>query len=550
MAAMLNMIPVSPKQNIATKNQNSKGGSNSDKSQLGFAKALDAETDKDGIESKPKVKNDDNMQMMSTLVGGILPIIPKVDKIPVNTDEGLISVTNATQTQLPNVVSSASQIQLPNVVSGVSQTGVSNLVSEVSPTQLTNGTSGVAQTQLAHGVLGVAQTQLVNGIPSVTHPAQLANVVPGVAQDQFADVVLGVDQLANAISGVTQNPSVDGVPRDSSKVGMTVGKNTSQNQLATLLAKMAAIKPQLDSNQLGEFAELQAQALQMQNKVSFGQVQGIDTSNQDTGIVENNSVLSSTTPFLATMGMNTMLGKNNKQFDGKKIVAGQMNVPATEVTNNFDLVESLEINKLIEPQLAVAVGDKLLKENVDGSLPDKTVKTPDAFTSLLNQQGIKIESQTMAAAAIKQGPAPTVPDPYNITSQIVDQVRLVTGAKNTEMIIQLKPEHLGELTFKVTIENGVVSTSFHSNNAEVRSIIESSLPQLKQDLFNHGIKMDNMGVYAGLGQNFSNDQQSGGYQQPVIKVPNKKTEEDFFDILESTDSANRVSDVTGVDYRV
>jgi flagellar hook-length control protein FliK len=228
-----------------------------------------------------------------------------------------------------------------------------------------------------------------------------------------------------------------------------------------------------------------------------------------------------------------------------------MNVEGTEVTNNFGLLEAMDVKKLLAPQVAVAVGDKLLsedKENIATSLPNTAVKNPEVFASMLNQQGMKIENQT-AAVEIKPGPAQHVPDPYNITSQIVDQARLVTGAKNTEMIIQLKPDHLGELTFKVTVENGVISASFHSNNAEVRSIIESSLPQLKQEFFNHGIKTDNIGVYADQGQTFSNGQQSGGYQPPVVKVPNKKTTENFLDVLESTDSVNKASDVTGVDYR-
>ena len=131
----------------------------------------------------------------------------------------------------------------------------------------------------------------------------------------------------------------------------------------------------------------------------------------------------------------------------------------------------------------------------------------------------------------------------------MNKTQLAAGAKNTEMIIQLKPEHLGELTFKVTVEAGVVTASFHSNNPEVRSIIEASLPQLRQDMANQGLKVDNVGVYAGLGQFLSNGQRDAQQQQQSpIKIQNKKAEEDFIEAMDTIGSKELTAD--GVDYRI
>ena len=143
----------------------------------------------------------------------------------------------------------------------------------------------------------------------------------------------------------------------------------------------------------------------------------------------------------------------------------------------------------------------------------------------------------------------TVKDPHEVIAQIVNKTQLAAGAKNTEMIIQLKPEHLGELTFKVTVEAGVVTASFHSNNPEVRSIIEASLPQLRQDMANQGLKVDNVGVYAGLGQFLSNGQRDAQQQQQSpIKIQNKKAEEDFIEAMDTIGSKELTAD--GVDYRI
>jgi flagellar hook-length control protein FliK len=113
----------------------------------------------------------------------------------------------------------------------------------------------------------------------------------------------------------------------------------------------------------------------------------------------------------------------------------------------------------------------------------------------------------------------------------------------------LKPEHLGELTLKVTVENGAVSASFHSNNSEVRTIIEASLTQLKQELSTQGLKVENVGVYAGLNQSFSNEQQQQAAQQQQIKFKNRRQDESFINAIEAAAVLPATSDA-GVDYRI
>ena len=99
---------------------------------------------------------------------------------------------------------------------------------------------------------------------------------------------------------------------------------------------------------------------------------------------------------------------------------------------------------------------------------------------------------------VQQTSAPQ--DDFNVPRQIIDQARLLRRGADTQMVIKLNPEHLGELTLKVSVSaNGAVNASFHSDNAQVRAIIENTLVQLKQELNNQGLKVDNVDVYAGLG---------------------------------------------------
>ena len=112
---------------------------------------------------------------------------------------------------------------------------------------------------------------------------------------------------------------------------------------------------------------------------------------------------------------------------------------------------------------------------------------------------------------------------YNIPKQIVEQARLIKVGENTEMVMKLNPEHLGQLSLKVSINgNGGVTATFHSDSATVRGIIETSMIQLKNELAEQGLKVDRIEVSAQLpneqmpqdmGQGYYAQQQGSGQQK-------------------------------------
>ena len=105
---------------------------------------------------------------------------------------------------------------------------------------------------------------------------------------------------------------------------------------------------------------------------------------------------------------------------------------------------------------------------------------------------------------------------YNVPQQIVEQAKLLQNGQNSEMIIKLNPEHLGELSLKVSVNgNGGVTATFHTDNAQVRAILETGMSQLKQLLNEQGIKVDSVEVETGLpdGELPDGQAQQGFYQQ-------------------------------------
>ncbi len=216
--------------------------------------------------------------------------------------------------------------------------------------------------------------------------------------------------------------------------------------------------------------------------------------------------------------------------------------PTIEIVTNED---GEEVSQLAEE----AVGDKAPQTDSARAANEPL----SMFQQSLNENltGIK------RAEAANQ--PQNLQDDFDVPRQIVEQARLLRRGEDTQMVIKLHPDHLGELTLKVSVSaNGAVNASFHSDNAQVRAIIENTLVQLKQELNNQGLKVDNVDVYAGLtdgqlpqGEGQQAWQQNQGHNSNS-SVRNLGNMEDYGEETEniavSSPSNTDVSD--GVDYRV
>ncbi|MDT8901295.1 flagellar hook-length control protein FliK [Anaeroselena agilis] len=173
------------------------------------------------------------------------------------------------------------------------------------------------------------------------------------------------------------------------------------------------------------------------------------------------------------------------------------------------------------------------------------------FAGLMEQAASRANAANDAAAPQGAQSAPAQ-DPHDVAGQIVDHARLITRAENSEMVIKLKPEHLGELTLKIVVDSGAVSATFHSSNSEVRAAIEASLPQLRQDMANQGLKVDNVGVYASLDHFFANDQRHAPQQQMPQPARRPSGDDAYAEPLAAATavSARTTAGGTGIDYRV
>ncbi len=181
-------------------------------------------------------------------------------------------------------------------------------------------------------------------------------------------------------------------------------------------------------------------------------------------------------------------------------------------------------------------------------------------TFFVHPQGVDSLNEAFSPEKTAASQPRTAAD-YDIPKQIIEQARLVRVSDGAEMIIKLKPEHLGELTLKVTVgSNGTVSANFHTNNPDVRAAIESSILQLKQELQQQGLKVDSIDVYSDKSQLFGGEGGQHAAAQQQQQQRHGRTfdwnalEDDFKDDDTIAVTKDTVSDSAqnedSVDYRV
>lgn len=175
---------------------------------------------------------------------------------------------------------------------------------------------------------------------------------------------------------------------------------------------------------------------------------------------------------------------------------------------------------------------------VPGQQDSKTVENDSAANQGLSFQQ-NLDNQIGANQKVEGNAAQTnqARETYNVPQQIVEQAKLLQRGTDSQMIIKLNPEHLGQLSLKVSVNgNGGVTATFHTDNAQVRAILETTMTQLKQQLDEQGIKVDNVEVHTGLpdGQLPQDQGQQGFYQQQGQQVRSQQADlQDFEEASEN-----------------
>ncbi len=114
--------------------------------------------------------------------------------------------------------------------------------------------------------------------------------------------------------------------------------------------------------------------------------------------------------------------------------------------------------------------------------------TTPAFASTLN---------TATAAAVQSSTAAAAPytiDPQSIIEQVVKGITLRNFGTTSEVRMRLQPEHLGDVSLKLTVTGNTISANIVAQNAHVRDMLLSNQQQLARALAEGGLSLGKFSV--------------------------------------------------------
>lgn len=101
-----------------------------------------------------------------------------------------------------------------------------------------------------------------------------------------------------------------------------------------------------------------------------------------------------------------------------------------------------------------------------------------------------------------------------ITTQILDAVKIHIKPEQTSMELQLNPENLGKINLTVVSREGVLTAKFVTGTETAKEAIESQLQVFKENLNNQGLKVENVEVTVSYS---AFDQREQGFQEGSSK---------------------------------
>ncbi|NUN69464.1 MAG: flagellar hook-length control protein FliK [Bacteroidetes bacterium] len=131
------------------------------------------------------------------------------------------------------------------------------------------------------------------------------------------------------------------------------------------------------------------------------------------------------------------------------------------------------------------------------AVPQKEFAVPSADRGVIGAPAPaepKIHSAQTAPAAPVNAPMFDRAAVQNMFEQLSKGVSIAVNEHHSEMRIVMHPESLGEVTLRVQVEEGKVSTTMDVQQTQVKQTIEANIPQLREALSAKGLTMDRIEV--------------------------------------------------------
>lgn len=123
--------------------------------------------------------------------------------------------------------------------------------------------------------------------------------------------------------------------------------------------------------------------------------------------------------------------------------------------------------------------------NKDKSSDNQYARVTGVINQILNNNSVKnVSGETMP---------PTIRS-SNLSEDIVKSLKYMNNNNVSDMIVKITPQELGEVSIKVTSENGIMKATITASNKDAYNILNSNLNDLTSKLSNQNIKISDVSI--------------------------------------------------------
>lgn len=214
-------------------------------------------------------------------------------------------------------------------------------------------------------------------------------------------------------------------------------------------------------------------------------------------------------------------------------------------------LEEMAARSAVPANLLVAQTEKLPEAtNIHVEVASASLEVSNEWN--VSQMGLQTKSGTSG----QEAPLPVVHAGRfaEDMAQILRSMKLHTNGSLSEVRVMLRPEHLGQLDVKVTLQNGQLIALFTTESARGKELLESQMAQLKAVLQMQGLQVERLEVTV------YEPRQSGSFQDSGQRNPRQSGREsdqndsdpnsDAGEFLKELERLAARSAVTGVDVTV
>ncbi|NMB01726.1 MAG: hypothetical protein GX971_09500 [Firmicutes bacterium] len=240
--------------------------------------------------------------------------------------------------------------------------------------------------------------------------------------------------------------------------------------------------------------QIPEQAEEVAMDAEFGQVSLVAEQEQPT---------QPTAEFLVDESPLDDLTPNGVKHDRAQTIPEDMEIPADPWTTGEESLNLGEPKVVSQSTQSSQTKESFASENEQStsSLPKTKERSPlekhtDLVATEFRVQEPKIETPELETP-IRE--VLDLEDRGNLFPKLVKSIESLVTDERSEVRIQLKPDHLGELKIKLSLERGIMVAEFIVQSESVREVIASQLPQLHTALQQQGTQVADVQINIGMG---------------------------------------------------